>query len=198
MAEKNVKAAANIRPNPSGDLPQIDLASYIDPTAQVIGNVYIGSRVYVGPNAVIRADETDSAGQVNSITIGAECNIQDGVIIHALAGTAVTVGRRTSLSHGCIIHGPATLGDGCFIGFGSKIFSASLADDVYVGTAAVVQGTDLAKGSFVPACAAILSAADVANLVAAIGSAERAFMQKVVNANLILADGYIRISPAAT
>ncbi|MCK4913405.1 MAG: hexapeptide transferase [Planctomycetes bacterium] len=198
MAEKNVKAAANIRPNPNGDWPQIDSASYIDPTAQVIGNVHIGSQVYVGPNAVIRADESDDNGQVNSITIGAECNVQDGVIIHALAGTQVTIGKRTSLAHGCIIHGQCTLGEGCFIGFGSKIFKASLADDVYVGTAAVVQGVELAGESFVPACAAILSAADVANFVTTIGLAERAFMQKVVNANLVLVEGYIRISLAAT
>ena len=160
--------------------------------------MHIGSQVYVGPNAVIRADESDDNGQVNSITIGAECNVQDGVIIHALAGTQVTIGKRTSLAHGCIIHGQCTLGEGCFIGFGSKIFKASLADDVYVGTAAVVQGVELAGESFVPACAAILSAADVANFVTTIGLAERAFMQKVVNANLVLVEGYIRISLAAT
>ena len=197
MADKKVKETAateNIRPNPNGDWPQIDSTSYIDPTAQVIGNVHIGSQVYVGHGAIIRADETDSAGQVNSITIGAKCNIQDGVIIHALAGTPVTVGQRTSLSHGCIVHGPVTLGDDCFIGFGSKIFRASLADGVYVGTNAVVQGVDLAERSFVPACAAILSAADVANFVATVGQVEIEFMQKVVNTNLVLVEGYIRIS----
>ena len=70
----------------------------------------LGPGAFIGPNAVIRADEVDSKGEVKSIEIRAECNVQDGVIIHALCGTQVTVGQRTSLAHSCIIHGPCTLG----------------------------------------------------------------------------------------
>ena len=104
------KPAISFRSNPNGNRPQVDSTAYIDPTAQIIGNVHIGTRVYIGPNAVVRADETDDKGQVQSIEIGDECNIQDGVIVHALGGTHVTIGRQTSLAHGCIIHGPCTLG----------------------------------------------------------------------------------------
>lgn len=182
-----------IRPNSNGDLPFVDSTAYIDPMAQVIGNVYIGAQVYVGPNAVIRADETDSRGEVMPIVIAPECNIQDGVIIHALGGTRVTIGPRTSLAHGCIIHGPCSLGQDCFIGFRAVIYNATLGDGVFIGTSAVVQGIDLAANALVPASAAVLSHEDVARLVSATSPTDCEFMERIVDANLALAQGYNRL-----
>lgn len=183
----------SLRSNPNGDWPEVDPTAYIDPTAQVIGNVHIGARVYIGPNTVIRADETDDKGQVRPIEIGVECNIQEGVIVHALGGTQVTVGQRTSLAHSCIIHGPCTLGQECFVGFRAVIFNAALEDGAFISTGAVVQGVDLAKNSFVPAIAAVLSREDVVRLVSTTNPADCKFVEKVVNANLNLAKGYIHI-----
>src|SRR5512133_1283821 len=53
-----------IRPNPVGDRPQVDPTAFVDPSAQVMGKVIIGPRVYVGPLSVIRADEVDEKGVV--------------------------------------------------------------------------------------------------------------------------------------
>ena len=184
----------SIRPNPNGDKPVVDPTAYIDPTAQVIGNVHIGAQVYVGPNAVIRADESDEKGQVHSIEIAAECNIQDGVIIHALGGTQVTIGRQTSLAHGCIIHGPCTIGQECFVGFRAVIYKATLEDGTFINTSAVVHGVDLAVNSLVPAAVAVTSEEDVAKLVSTTSPANHEFMKKVVNANLALTKGYTRLS----
>ena len=181
-----------MRPNPNGDKPEVDPTAYIDPMALVIGNVHIGARVYVGPNSVIRADESDDKGQVQPIEIGAGCNIQDGVIVHALGGTGVMIGRRTSLAHGCIIHGPCTIGQGCFVGFRAVVYNATLENGVFVGTGAVVQGVDLVENAFVPAGAAILSGEDIEKSVSTTGSADREFMEKVIKANLLLAKGYNR------
>ena len=111
---------ARIRPNPQGDYPKIDKTAYIDPSAVIIGKVTIGRNVFVAPGAVIRADEPESF-----IRIGDNCNIQDRVVAHALANTSVIIGRNTSLSHGCIVHGPCVIGKGCFIGFGSVILKPS-------------------------------------------------------------------------
>jgi len=183
----------SIRPNPNGDWPQVDPTAYIDPTAQIIGNVHIGPEVFVGPNAVIRADETDGKGQVQLIEIGAGCNIQDGVIIHALGGTQVTVGQRTSLAHGCIIHGPCTIGQGCFIGFRSVVYKATLGNGVFINAGAVLQGVDLVANVFVPPATAVLSQQDVTRLVNTTSPADREFMEKIINANLALAKGYICI-----
>ena len=187
---ENIKMS--IRPNPNGDQPQVDPTAYIDPSAQIIGNVHIGPEVFVGPNAVIRADETNDKGRVPPIEIQAQCNVQDGVIIHALGGTRVTVAERTSLAHGCIIHGPCALGKDCFVGFGAVVYKASLQDGVFVGAGAVVQGVELIVNSSVPAAVAVLSGEDVTRLVGAISPADREFMEKVVNANLALAKGYLR------
>jgi len=179
----------NVRPNPCGDLPKIDPSAFVDPTALVIGNVRIGPRTFVGPNAVLRADEPDSAGRVAPIEIGDECNVQDGVIIHALGGTSVTIGPRSSLSHGCIVHGPCDVGRGCFIGFRAVVFGARLADGVMVGTGAIVQSAEVPPNRLVPPGAAILSSGSAATLPAT-GPAERTFMDKVVAANLGLTAAY--------
>ncbi|MHC4627945.1 MAG: LbetaH domain-containing protein [Planctomycetota bacterium] len=186
-------SSMSLRSNPQGDRPQVDPSAYIDPTAQLIGNVRIGTRVYVGPNAVIRADETDDSLTVAPIEIGPECNVQDGVIIHALGGTRVTVGRRSSLAHGCIVHGPCVLGEGCFVGFGAKVFEATVANGVFVGTGAIVQAVELAPKSFVPAGVSVLRREHVVKLVSTTSAEHFGFMEKVVAANVALAQGYIRL-----
>ena len=182
-----------IRSNPNGDLPKVDPTAYIDPSAQVIGNVHIGAKVFVGPNAVVRADESDAKGQVHSIEIGSECNIQDGVIIHALGGTSVTIGKRTSLAHGCVVHGPCTIGKECFIGFRAVVYKAALEDGVFVNASAVVQGVDLAANSFIPSGAVVSSSDDVARLVSTTSKVDREFSKKIVKANLALTKGYLRL-----
>ena len=52
----------SVQPNPNGDWPKIAQRAYVDPTAQIIGNVHIGPEVLIGPNAIIRADESDDGG----------------------------------------------------------------------------------------------------------------------------------------
>ena len=187
------KRATSLRHNPNGDWPQVEPTAYIDPTAQIIGKVHIGPEVFIGPNAVVRADETDDKGQVQPIEIGPQCDVQDGVIIHALGGTQVTVGQRTSLAHGCIIHGPCTIGQGCFIGFRAVIYNATLEDGAFIDAGAVVQGVDLVANSFVPATVAVLSREDVVRLVSTTSPANCEFMGKIVNANLAIAKGYLRL-----
>ena len=184
----------SLRLNPVGDWPQVDPSAYIDPTAQLIGNVHIGHRVYIGPNAVVRADETDTSLKVAPIEIGPQCNVQDGVIIHAFGGAKVTVGRRSSLGHGCIVHGPCTLGEGCFVGFGAKVFDATVGDGAFVGTGAVVQGVELIPESFVPPAVSILCREHDIRFVGTTSPEDREFMERVVAANEALVEGYIGLN----
>ena len=60
---------AGIRPNPVGDWPKVDPTAFVDPSAQLMGNVVIGPKVYVGPMTVIRADEVDAHGKVHPVII---------------------------------------------------------------------------------------------------------------------------------
>ena len=180
----------SLRANPNGDWPQVDPSAYIDPTARVIGKVRIGAGVYMGPYSVVRADEADDHGDVSPIAIGPECNVQDGVIIHALGGTRVTIGRRTSLTHGCVIHGPCTIGQACFIGFRTVIYKATLGDGVFVGAGSLIQTIELAPRALIPPGVSILSKEDVLRLSGVTGPAEQLFVEKVIAANLKLAKDY--------
>lgn len=180
----------NVSANPNGDLPLIDGGAYVDSTARIIGNVRIGSGCYIGPYAVIRADEADADGNVMPVVIGDDSNVQDGVSIHALAGTEVRIGQRCSIAHGAIVHGPCSIGDDCFVGFRSVVFKSVLQGGVFVGTSAVVQGVELAEGDCAAPNASVLSSEDVTRFVIKTSDEERMFMEKVVAANRLLVKGY--------
>ena len=80
-----------------GIVPKIAASSYIDPSAQVIGDVEVGERSSVWCNVTIRGD-------VNYIRIGEETSIQDNSVIHVEHDVArVEDGNTSSASHG----GPA-------------------------------------------------------------------------------------------
>ncbi|MDP2766481.1 MAG: carbonate dehydratase, partial [Candidatus Methanoperedens sp.] len=113
--------------NPARESPRISASAYVCESAVITGNVIIGEQVFIAPHASVRADEPGSM-----VIIGNGCNIQDNVIIHALAHTKAILGDYTSLSHGCIVHGPIEVGKNCFIGFGAVVFDCSIGDSCFV------------------------------------------------------------------
>jgi carbonic anhydrase len=175
-----------IRSNPKGDYPKIDKSAYADTSAVIIGKVKIGRNVFIGPGAVIRADEEKS-----SIVISDNCNIQDRVIMHALRGSKVTIGENTSLSHGCIIHGPCKIGKGCFIGFGSVVFRAELKDRVCVKFMAGVLNVDIPAGRMIQNGVMVDTEKKVKGLKP-VSKELKKFSQCVLKANLDLLKGYKR------
>ncbi len=185
----NTALHESIRPNPCGDWPVIHPTAYVDSTAQVIGRVRIGARVFIGPNAVIRADELGEDGEVKPIVVEAECNVQDGVIIHALAGTEVTIGQRTSLAHGAIVHGACSLGERCFVGFGAVVFKANVGPGVFIATRAVVEEVNVPENTFVPSLTFISH--DQIGRLRKTNPREREFMEEIIETNLKLAEGYL-------
>ena len=77
-----------------GAYPQIPASSYVDLSAQVIGDVIIGEHSSVWMNAVLRGD-------VNSIRVGANSNVQDCAVLHGqrylysvIVGDWVTIGHN--------------------------------------------------------------------------------------------------------
>ncbi len=189
-----ISSNTSLRCNPNGDWPGVDPTAYVDPSAQVIGNVHIGPKVYIGPNAVIRADESDGNGDVKPVVIESGCNVQDGAIVHALAGTQVRIGPHTSLAHGCIVHGPCKIGEWCFVGFRAVVFNTTLGDGVFIDTSAVVQGVDLPANALVGPGVVVSSKEDAAKQVGMTSQANVRFREDVVAANQTLADGYSRLS----
>lgn len=180
-----------VEANHAGDRPKIAATAYVHQTAVLIGNVEIGERVYIGPNAVIRADEPGPDGTVGAIILREESNIQDGVVIHALGGTGVEIGPRSSLAHTAVVHGPCRIGADTFVGFGSVIFNASLADSVIVMHRALVEDVTVHGGLFVPPMATVRSDEALERLDPAPPDME-AFALKVQQTNVFLAEAALK------
>ncbi len=181
-----------IRRNPTGDLPVIHELSFVDPTAIICGKVLIEENVFVGPYAVIRADETDDDGNMEPIIIGAHSNIQDGVIIHSKSGGKVIVGTHSSIAHRSIVHGPCIVGDHVFIGFSTVLFNCTVGDNSVIRHNSVVEGCEIPAGFYVPSTSSIHSDSDLGK-IERVTPVESDFSESVVRANHELVQGYKRI-----
>ncbi len=127
-----------------GKHPQIHPTAFVEASAQVIGDVWIGEQSSVWFNAVVRGD-------VFYIRIGNRTNIQDGTVVHVTNGThatiledEVTVGHNVTL-HGCHIE------RGCLVGMGSIVMDAARigAESIVAAGALVSPGTVVPPRSLV-------------------------------------------------
>lgn len=181
-----------IRKNPRGDLPQIHASAFVDPTAILCGRIVVQENVFIGPYAVIRADEVDENGHIEPIVIGAHSNIQDGVVIHSRAGASVNIGERTSIAHRAIVHGPCSVGNGVFIGFNSVLFNCTVGEGCVVRHNAVVDGCELPPGFYVPSTQRIGPNTDLASIPKVSAQASE-FSESVARTNNALVQGYKKI-----
>ncbi len=141
--------------------PKIHETAYIHSFSNVIGDVRIGANVLIAPGTSIRADEG------GPFHIGSGSNVQDGVIIHGLEHSRVVgddgnsysvwVGNNTAIAHMALLHGPAYVGDDCFIGFRSTVFNARLGQGSIIMMHALVQDVEIPPGKLVPSGAIITS-----------------------------------------
>ena len=109
----------------SGSAPAIDDSAYIDPSAQVIGDVAIGRHSSVWPQAALRGD-------IHKIRIGERSNIQDASVLHvthdseyAPGGFGLYIGDNVTVGHACILHG-CQIGSQCLIGMGSIVMDGAV------------------------------------------------------------------------
>lgn len=180
-----------IEHNAAGDYPKVATSACVHPSAVLIGNVEVHDMVFVGPQAVIRADEPDANGNVAPITICEGSNIQDCVVIHALGGTSVTVRSGTSIAHSAIIHGPCEIGSNSFVGFNSVVFNASLDDGVIVMHQALVQDVQVPAGLYIPSSTSVCCETDVELLTHAAPDMV-AFARKVCRTNVTLVEATLK------
>lgn len=112
-------------------VPAVDPTAFVAPSAVVVGDVTLGPRASVWYGAVVRAD-------AESISIGAESNVQDGATLHSDPGYPLVLGDRVTVGHRVVLHG------------------ARVDDDVLVGMGAVVMnGAHIGSGSIVAAGAVV-------------------------------------------
>ncbi len=181
-----------IRRNPRGDIPVIAETAFVDPTAIVCGLVVVEDDVFIGPYAVIRADETTSDGGMEPIRIGASSNIQDGVVIHSKSGAAVSIGSRTSIAHRSIVHGPCSIGDDVFVGFNSVLFNCTVGSRCAIRHNSVIEGCHLPEGFHVPSTTTLHSDSDM-NQIEQVTFDVSAFSEDVASTNVTLARAYRKI-----
>jgi carbonic anhydrase/acetyltransferase-like protein (isoleucine patch superfamily) len=121
-----------------GLAPRLADGVFVHASAQIIGDVEIGARASVWCGAVIRGD-------VNSIRIGAETNIQDLSVLHVShksaarpEGAPLLIGDRVTVGHRVILHG-CEIGDECLIGMGAIVMDhAVLEPHVLLGAGSLV------------------------------------------------------------
>lgn len=181
-----------IRSNPSGHMPVVHESAFVDPTAILCGKVIVEENVFIGPYAVIRADEVDERGDMEPIVIGANSNIQDGVVIHCKAGGGVTIGRGSSIAHRSIVHGPCTVGDQVFVGFNSVLFNCTVGDGSVIRHNSVVEGCTVPPGFYIPSTVNIHSN-DELDKIERVTPDVTGFSESVAQANNALVKGYKRI-----
>jgi len=125
-----------------GVLPVIPESCFLAENATVLGDVKMGADCSIWYNAVIRGD-------VNSIEIGNEVNIQDGVIIHCTYQKAATkIGNKVSVGHKAILHG-CTIEDKVLIGMGAIVMDHVVVEtgSIIAAGAIVVSGTRVEKNT---------------------------------------------------
>ena len=107
-------------------MPTIGADCFLADNATIVGDVVLGRGCTVWFTAVIRGD-------VNSIRIGDETNIQDGAVLHCTyQKAALTIGARVSIGHRALVHG-CTIHDDVLIGMGAIVM-----DHAVVGSGCII------------------------------------------------------------
>ncbi|HEY9632867.1 MAG TPA: ribulose bisphosphate carboxylase small subunit [Coleofasciculaceae cyanobacterium] len=173
--------------------PKIHETAYVHSFSNIIGDVRIAANVLVSPGTSIRADEG------GPFYIGEGTNIQDGVVIHGLEeglvvgddrqNYGVWIGKNTSITHMSLIHGPAYIGDDCFIGFRSTVFNARIGNGCIVMMHALVQDVEIPPGKYVPS-GTVINSQQQADRLPDVQDEDRQFANHVVTSNAALRTGY--------
>lgn len=105
--------------------------SFIADNATVLGDAIVEEGASVWFGAVIRGD-------VETITVGKDTNVQDGAVLHADFGFPCTLHEGVTVGHRAVIHG-ATVEAHCIIGMGAIVLNgATIGAESIVGAGALI------------------------------------------------------------
>ncbi|AFM13633.1 gamma carbonic anhydrase family protein [Turneriella parva] len=156
--------------------PKIAASAYVAPGAVVLGDVEIGERSSIWYGCVVRGD-------VHSIRIGSDTNIQDASVVHVTGGKfATTIGNRVTIGHRVLLHG-CTLQDDSFVGMGATLLDGVVVEPLgFVAAGALVPPGFIVRSGW-------LALGSPAKLVRELREEERAMIERtwrgyVTNAEL--------------
>jgi carbonic anhydrase/acetyltransferase-like protein (isoleucine patch superfamily) len=123
-----------------GRVPRVHRDAFVDPAAQVIGDVTIDAFASIWPGAVVRGD------QDNYVKIGKRSNVQDGSVLHVTPERPCIVGDGVTIGHRCVVHA-CTVMNNARIGIGAVVLDGAVVEEgAQVGAGALVP-----PGKVVPA-----------------------------------------------
>jgi carbon dioxide concentrating mechanism protein CcmM len=173
--------------------PTIHESAFVHSFSNIIGDVRIGPNVLVAPGTSIRADEG------TPFHIGENTNVQDGVVIHGLEEGrivgddrerySVWIGKNCSIAHMALIHGPAYVGDDCFIGFRSTVFNARVNSGCIVMMHVLIQDVEIPPGKYIPS-GSIITNQQQADRLPDVQQEDLKFATHVIGINDALRSGY--------
>jgi len=123
-----------------GRTPRVHPAAWVDPSAQVIGDVTIEEGASVWPLSVLRGD------QDNYVTLGRNSNVQDNSVLHVTPEFPCIVGAGVTIGHRCVVHA-CTIMDNVRIGIGAVVLTGAVVEE----GAQVAAGALVPEGKVVPA-----------------------------------------------
>lgn len=114
-----------------GIIPKVHEDVFMGPGSAVVGDVEIGAGSSIWPNAVVRGD-------MASIKIGQNTNIQDNATLHVDPGHPLTIGDGVTVGHNAILHG-CTIANNALIGMGAIVLDgARVGEFALIGAGALV------------------------------------------------------------
>lgn len=118
--------------------PKIDASVFVAASASIVGEVKIGKHASIWFGAVLRGD-------INSVSVDAESNIQDNCVLHVARKFPCIVKSRVTVGHQATIHA-CTIQRGCLIGIGAAVL-----DGAIVGHHSIVgAGATILGGAHIP------------------------------------------------
>jgi carbonic anhydrase/acetyltransferase-like protein (isoleucine patch superfamily) len=123
--------------------PQVAASAYVTESAAVVGDVHLGEHSSEWFNVAIRADN-------DTITIGANTNVQEGAVLHTDPGFPLTLAENVTIGHQAMLHG-CTVGAGTLIGIQAVILNgAKIGKNCLVGAGALVtEGKEFPDGHLI-------------------------------------------------
>ena len=125
-----------------GFTPEIGEDVFLAENSTIIGDTVIGDGCSIWFNAVIRGD-------VNSIRIGKNVNIQDGSVLHTLYEKSnIEIGDNVSVGHNATIHG-AKICSNVLVGMGATILDGAVIGEnsIIAANALITSNTIVEPGS---------------------------------------------------
>ncbi len=118
-----------------GLVPVVDPSAHVHPAAVLIGDVWVGPGVYVGPCASLRGD-------FGRLVLETGSNVQDNCTLHGFPGADTIVEADGHIGHGAVLHG-------CVVRRGALVgMNAVVMDEAEIGEQAIVAASAFVRAGF--------------------------------------------------